>query len=71
MAIAGSATTAYNLGRSGDKVRVNRTTAMKELCTDPAHVAAALCNGQQITVQGSDMWEVQGIIQAQGWEIAP
>ena len=63
MAIAGGATTAYNLGLSGNQVRINRT--------DPAHVVVALDNGQQITVQGSDMWEVQGIIKAQGWEIAP
>ena len=66
MAVAGSATTAYDVWMKDGKVKAERTTKLTSLCQTPGEAMEALRHDDKATVQGSDMWQFWELAKAAG-----
>lgn len=66
MAVAGGATTAYDVCMKDGKVKAERRTILSELCASPAEAMEALKHDDKATVQGSDMWQFWELAKAAG-----
>lgn len=67
MAVSGGACTAYRCRLKWTKLEVQPTTHMRRCCAAPADALSGLLAGERVTVAGSDMSELRGLLDGVRW----